>query len=229
MQRPLRDKTQHSQQTDIRASEGIRTRNPSKRAAADPRTRPRGHRDRQVPPYLQIFFSPLYFLTHSYRSIKIVQSVSLDRNKKSHRLCKMWLYTSWRRMENGGVALVTHYLGKMMEVSGQLHVPATLPLEPADGKLGGPQSLFRHFGMIWYDMIYLLTAIWLSPGGSSTVHIYTQTIHRTLQNKQYIEQHNNFGRVRAVPRLGYYTLAYALQLRKKHGKTSVRVAASKNT
>ena len=37
-------------------------------------------------------------------------------------------------------------------------------------------------------MIYLLTAIGLSPGGSSTVHIYTQTIHRTTQNKQYIEQ-----------------------------------------
>jgi len=30
-------------------------------------------------------------------------------------------------------------------------------------------------------MIYLLTAIWLTTGGSSTVHIYTQ---------QYIEQHN---------------------------------------
>ena len=39
--------------------------------------------------------------------------------------------------------------------------------------------------------MYLLTAIGLSPGGSSTVHIYTQTIHRTTQNKQYIEQHNN--------------------------------------
>ena len=52
-------------------------------------------------------------------------------------------------------------------------------------------------------MIYLLTTIWLSPGGRSTVHIYTQTIHRTIQNKQYIEQHNNLsGRVRAVPRLG---------------------------
>ena len=51
-------------------------------------------------------------------------------------------------------------------------------------------------------MIYLLTAIGLSPGGRSTVHIYTQTIHRTIQNKQYIEQHNNFGSVRAVPRLG---------------------------
>ena len=45
-----------------------------------------------------------------------------------------------------------------------------------------------------HNMIYLLTAIGLSPGGRSTVHIYTQTIHRTIQNKQYIEQHNNFGR-----------------------------------
>jgi len=42
------------------------------------------------------------------------------------------------------------------------------------------------------DMMYLLTAIGLSPGGRSTVHVYTQTIHRTIRNKQYIEQHNNF-------------------------------------
>jgi len=32
-----------------------------------------------------------------------------------------------------------------------------------------------------YDMIYLLTAIGLIPGGSVTVHIYTQTINRTTQ------------------------------------------------
>ena len=32
-----------------------------------------------------------------------------------------------------------------------------------------------------YDMIYLLTAIGLSLGGSITVHIYTQTIHITTQ------------------------------------------------
>ena len=34
-----------------------------------------------------------------------------------------------------------------------------------------------------YDMIYLLTAIGLTPGGSSTVHIYEyiQTIQRTTQ------------------------------------------------
>jgi len=30
-------------------------------------------------------------------------------------------------------------------------------------------------------MIYLLTAIGLTPGGSSTVYIYTQTVHRTTQ------------------------------------------------
>ena len=52
-------------------------------------------------------------------------------------------------------------------------------------------------------MIYLLTAVGLPPGGSSTVYIYTQTIHRTTQNKQHIEQNKNFGRVRAVPRLFY--------------------------
>ena len=42
---------------------------------------------------------------------------------------------------------------------------------------------------IWYDMIYLLTAVGLTPGGSSTVHIYTQTVHRTTQwNRIYRTQ-----------------------------------------
>jgi hypothetical protein len=35
-QKPLPDNTQHSQETDIHAPGGIRTHNPSKRAAADP-------------------------------------------------------------------------------------------------------------------------------------------------------------------------------------------------
>jgi hypothetical protein len=40
-------------------------------------------------------------------------------------------------------------------------------------------------------MIYL-TAIGLPPRGSSTVHIYTQTIHKTTQStQQYMEQHNS--------------------------------------
>jgi len=41
--RPLPDNTQHSQQTDIHATGGIRTHNPSMRTAIDPRLRTRGH------------------------------------------------------------------------------------------------------------------------------------------------------------------------------------------
>ena len=44
---------------------------------------------------------------------------------------------------------------------------------------------------IWYDMrhgIIYLTAIGFTPGGSSTVHIYTQTIHRTTKSTQAIHR-----------------------------------------
>jgi hypothetical protein len=76
-------------------------------------------------------------------------------------------------------------------------------------------------------MIYLLTEIGLSPGGSST-HLHTnntqndrkQSIRRTTQQ---LEECGPY------PILASYTLAFALQPRKKHGKTSVRVATSKNT
>ena len=71
-------------------------------------------------------------------------------------------------------------------------------------------------------MIYL-TAIGQPPGGSSTVHIYTQTIQRTTQNKQYIQQHKNQKECRPCPVFAGFTLTFALQLRKKHGKTSVRM------
>ena len=45
LQRPLPDKTQQSLDRDNHSHVGIRTRNPSKRAAADPRLRPDGHCD----------------------------------------------------------------------------------------------------------------------------------------------------------------------------------------
>jgi len=57
----------------------------------------------------------------------------------------------------------------------------------------------------------------LTPGGSSTVHINTQTIHRTTQL-------NNREKCGPCPVFASYTLTFALQLRKKHGKTSVKVA-----
>jgi len=61
----------------------------------------------------------------------------------------------------------------------------------------------------------LLTAIGLTPGGNSTVHIYTQTILSTTQLIWEV----------CGPCLvfGSYTLTFALQVRKKHGKTSFRV------
>jgi len=79
---------------------------------------------------------------------------------------------------------------------------------------------------LWYD-IYLLTAIGLSPGGSNTVHFYTQTIHRTTQLTQTIHrttQLTNWEECEPCPIFVSYTLAFASQLRKKHGKTLVRVA-----
>ena len=74
-------------------------------------------------------------------------------------------------------------------------------------------------------MIYL-TAIGLPPGGSSAVNIYTQTIRRTTQSTQTIHRKTQFTNQEECgqcPVYASYTLAFALQLRKKHGKTSVRV------
>ena len=69
--------------------------------------------------------------------------------------------------------------------------------------------------------MYLLIAIGLTAGGSSTVQY-------TFTHKQYTERHNNLGECGPCPVLASCTLTFALQLRKKQGKTSVRVAASKN-
>jgi hypothetical protein len=63
-------------------------------------------------------------------------------------------------------------------------------------------------------MIYLLTAIGLSPGGST--HLHTK-IQRTTQITNNVEECG------PCPVFESFTLAFALQLRKKHGKTSVRL------
>jgi hypothetical protein len=68
--------------------------------------------------------------------------------------------------------------------------------------------------MIWHSS----TAIGLTPGGSSTVNIYTQTIHRTTQITTNLEECG------PCPIFASFTPAFALQLGKKHGKSSVRVA-----
>jgi hypothetical protein len=60
-----------------------------------------------------------------------------------------------------------------------------------------------------------LTAIGLTPGGRSTSHIYTQTIQKYRERRIW--------EVWAMPRLCELYPGICLQLRKKHGKTSVRV------
>jgi hypothetical protein len=91
--------------------------------------------------------------------------------------------------------------------------------------------------------MYLLTASGLPPGGSSTVHIYTQTIHRTTQNKPHVvqhkiwEQYKKFGRMRAVPRLGELYPGICLTTKEKarknlsQGSGTIRIhkPTSKNT
>jgi len=72
-------------------------------------------------------------------------------------------------------------------------------------------------------MIHLFTVIGLATVGSSTVHIYTQTIHRTTQSTQTVHrttQLTDWEEYGPCPVFVSYTLAFALQLRKKHGETS---------
>jgi hypothetical protein len=93
---------------------------------------------------------------------------------------------------------------------------------------------------------FFLTAIGLTPGGSNTVHIYTQTpggsstvhiytltIHRTTQLTTLVGRlsgirtqsgQTNWEECGPFPVCVSYTLEFALQLRKMHGKTSVSVA-----
>jgi len=68
--------------------------------------------------------------------------------------------------------------------------------------------------------IYLLTAVGLSPGGSTHLHTNTQN---NRNNNRTTQITTNFEKCGPCPVFASFTLAFALQMRKKHGKTSVRV------
>jgi hypothetical protein len=78
------------------------------------------------------------------------------------------------------------------------------------------------YGENWKSRIIhiYLTATGLTPGGSSTSHIYTQTVY-TIQRKENWE-------VRAMPRLCELCLGICLTTEEKEGKPWVRVAQYKN-
>ena len=72
-----------------------------------------------------------------------------------------------------------------------------------------------------YDMIYLLTAVGLSPGGST--HLHTNNTQNNTNNNRTTQITTNVEECGPCPVFPSFTLAFVLQLRKKHGKTSVRI------
>jgi hypothetical protein len=87
-------------------------------------------------------------------------------------------------------------------------------------------------------MIYLLTAIGLSPGGNihlhtNNIHLHTNNIHlhtnSTHLHTNNIQNNTNNNRITQIqtnveecgpcPVFVSFTVAFALQLRNKHGKT----------
>jgi hypothetical protein len=83
-----------------------------------------------------------------------------------------------------------------MEVSGQLHGPATLPLEkepqvPLDRRLGGPQSQFGRCG----EERNLLPLLGIEPRPSSLLPIATPTeiswlMRRRIMRKRRMKNNN---------------------------------------
>jgi len=70
-------------------------------------------------------------------------------------------------------------------------------------------------------MVYLLTAVGLSPGGST--HLHTNNTQNNTNNNRTTQITNSVEECGPCPVFVSFTLAFGLQLRKKHGKTSVRV------
>ena len=77
--RPLPDKTQHSQQTNIHAPGGIRTQNLSRRAVADLRLRPRSHWDQRCDKMPKVIHCKMQF-SHKILNTKFLISPCEVRN-----------------------------------------------------------------------------------------------------------------------------------------------------
>ena len=81
--------------------------------------------------------------------------------------------------------------------------------------------IYRYIYLFIYLFIYLLTAIGLSPGGST--HLRTNNTQNNTNNNRITQMTNNVVECGPCPIFARFTLAFALKLKKKHGKISVRV------
>ena len=85
------------------------------------------------------------------------------------------------------------------------------------------ESYMMRTGFIWLSRRTggrVCEEYYLSGGPGQPVAV----VQYTFTHKQYTENTINLGKVRPCPVFAIYTLTLALQLRKKQGKTSVRVA-----
>jgi len=72
-----------------------------------------------------------------------------------------------------------------------------------------------------FNVIYLLTAVGLSPGGST--HLHTNNKYNNTNNNRTTQITTNVEGCGPRPVFMSFILAFAFQLRKKHGETSVRI------
>ena len=103
--------------------------------------------------------------------------------------------------------------------------PQTYALDRAATGTGRVCMIWYIFNCNWVATRWQLFSTHIHT--NNTGNVTKQTIHRTPkyieQHRKYIEQHNNLEECGPCPVFAGFTLAFALQLRKKHGKTSVRV------
>ena len=119
-QTTLPNNTQHSQQTDVRIPGGIRTRLPSKRYAADPCLRSRGHWDLSTRVYTSINVN-LFHCTERRR--RLAPLILTRKGKVPPRI-------GHEGSEEGQRYSCTLSLtSKLDGVGGQHHAPAALSLE----------------------------------------------------------------------------------------------------
>ena len=68
-----------------------------------------------------------------------------------------------------------------MDVVRKILILLPIRAEILQGPIGNDSRIQSVMDFDRYLLIYLSTAVGLTPGGSGTVHIYTQTIHRTTR------------------------------------------------
>ena len=113
----LPDNTQRSQETDIHTPRGIRTRNPSKRAAVDSRLRPLGHWDRQLSWWIQFLCSSIWVMEVLQNLVLAFGEVLLDGVYEP-------VFGRWTKM----VVLTTFSLCPSLSVPTSVHHDSTRKL-----------------------------------------------------------------------------------------------------